>query len=128
MTGLPAKRAGTERMTTRLVPRPSPATAEQILRRVFGSLTVPFAFRLWDGREVRFGRGEPASTAVIKSPEIFAALMRDPSPGHFAEAYVSEAIDLEGDLFQTMEVANVVEGIHLSAADRLRILVSMLKG
>ena len=49
--------------------------------------------------------------AVIKSPETFIALMRDPSPYNFAEAYVRAGIDLEGDLFGAMEVANAVEGI-----------------
>jgi len=115
-------------MLERLLPRPGASTAARILRQVFGNLQIPFAFRLWDGSEVRFGAGEPLSVAVIKSPETFVALMRDPSPGNFAEAYVSQEIDLEGDLFRTMEVANAVEGIELSRADRFRILISMLRG
>ena len=115
-------------MITRLVPRPSPGTAAEILREVFGGLTAPYSFRLWDGTEVRLGTGDPVGTAVIKSPEIFVALMRDPSPGHFAEAYVSEAIDLEGDLFKTMEVANAVEAIRITPAKRVRLLARMVRG
>lgn len=108
--------------------RPGPRAAADILRRVFGTVPASFAFRLWDGTEVRFGAEPPVCVAVIKSPEVFVALMRDPSPGHFAEAYVSEQIDLEGDLYKTMQVANAIEGIELSAAQRFGIAAKMLRG
>jgi cyclopropane-fatty-acyl-phospholipid synthase len=108
--------------------RPRPRTAADILRRVFGGVQASFAFRLWDGTEVRLGSDRPVCVAVIKSPEAFVALMRDPSPGQFAEAYVSGAIDLEGDLYKTMHVANAVEGIRLSAGEKLRIAAAMLRG
>ena len=108
-----------------LAPRPTPSRAASILREVFGPLERPFSFRLWDGTEVRFGDGEPAAAAVIKSPEIFVRLMRDPSPYNFAKAYVESEIDLEGDLFATMDVANAVEEIRLSAGQKLRLLLSL---
>ena len=108
--------------------RPRPRTAADILRRVFGGVPASFAFRLWDGTEVRLGSDSPVCVAVIKSPEAFVGLMRDPSPGGFAEAYVSGAIDLEGDLYKAMHVANAVEGIHLSPGEKLRIAAAMLRG
>ncbi len=108
-----------------LAPRPTPARAASILREVFAGLPGPFAFRLWDGTEVRFGAGAPVAGVFIKSPEAFARLMRDPSPGNFAEAYVESAIDLEGDLFGTMTVANAAEQIRLSPAQKLRLYLSM---
>jgi hypothetical protein len=107
---------------------PSPAAAARVLRDVFGHIESAFAFRLWDGREVRLGPSEPVSVAVIKTPETFMRLMRDPSPGSFAEAYVESAIDLEGDLYFTMEVANAVEAIHLSPLRKLRLMLSLWKG
>ena len=51
--------------------------------------------------------------------------MRDPSPLNFAEAYVTDALDIEGDLFGAMRVANELEEIRLAPAERLRILASM---
>jgi len=110
------------------LPHPSPGRAARILREVFGRIQGPFAFRLWDGQEVRFGSDPPVCTAVIKTPEIFLQLMRDPSPYAFAVAYVESAIDLEGDLFAAMDVANVVEEIKLSPVQKLRILLSILRG
>ena len=112
-------------MIHRLAPQPTPARAAAILRDVFGGLPRPFVFRLWDGTEVTLGPGMPVATAVIKSPEAFVRLMRDPSPGNFAEAYVDSAIDLEGDLFATMDVANAVEEVRLSPTQKVRLFLSM---
>ena len=114
-------------MIAHLLPPPSPRTAAGILRQVFGQVPASFAFRFWDGTEVRLGGGEPVCTAVILSPDTVLDLMRDPSPGNFAEAYVSGRIDLEGDLFKTMEVANAVEALRLTVGQRLRILLSLVR-
>ena len=116
-------------MIALLTPTPSAARAAAILRDVFGRLSgAPFAFRLWEGSEVRFGSGEPVCTVVVKSPEIFMRLIRNPSPYNFALAYMESAIDLEGDLFAAMEVANVVEEVRLSPGQKLRMLLSLWKG
>jgi hypothetical protein len=108
-----------------LTPTPTPARAAAILRQVFGSLPAAFSFRLWDGREVRFGSDRPVCTAVIKSPETFLSLIRDPSPYNFAEAYVQSRIDLEGDLFRAMDVANVVENLRLTPLRKVSIFLSL---
>jgi hypothetical protein len=113
-------------MLSRLLPTPGPAVAARILREVFGQVQASFAFRLWDGTEVRFGNDAPVCTAVIKSPEVFMDLMRDPSPGQFAEAYVDGSIDLEGDLYRTMTVANAVEAVRVTPGQRLRIALALL--
>ncbi len=107
---------------------PSSAGAARVLREVFGHVPASFAFRLWNGQEVRLGPGEPVCTAVIKAPETFMRLIRDPSPYNFAEAYVESAIDLDGDLFAAMEVANAVEEIKLSFPRKLRLLFSLWRG
>ena len=114
-------------MLSLLAPRPSAARAAGILREVFSALPGPFAFRLWDGQEVRFGARPPACTAVIKSPETFLRLIRNPTPFNFAEAYVESAIDLEGDLFAAMSVANAVEELRFPPLKRARIFLSLWK-
>lgn len=114
-------------MLSALLPTPTPARAAAILREVFDGLPGPLAFRLWDGQEVRLGSGTPVVTAVIKSPETFLSLIRDPSPYNFAESYVQSRLDLEGDLFQAMNVANAVEGIEVTPLQKLRILLSLWK-
>jgi len=108
--------------------RPSARVAADILREVFGHLREPFAFQLWDGSQVPIGHGPPAFAVVFKTPEVFGRLMQEPSPGNFAECFVASDIDIEGDLFRAMTVANAVEGIELSAGRKLRLLWRMWRG
>jgi cyclopropane-fatty-acyl-phospholipid synthase len=115
-------------MRALLTLRPGPPAAAAILRDVFGHIREPFAFRLWDGTGVPLGQGDPPFTVVLKSPEVFVELMRDPSPGHFAEAYVSGAVDIEGDLWSAMSVANAVEGLEVGGGRKLRLLWTMWRG
>jgi cyclopropane-fatty-acyl-phospholipid synthase len=99
--------------------------AAGILRQVFERIPTGFAFRLWDGTSVEVGHGAPVVTAVIREPATFIRLVRDPSPLNFAEAYVEGALDIEGDLFAGMKVADAMEDIRLSTVDRLRLVVSL---
>ena len=114
-------------LIARLAPHPSAAAAAVVLRRVFGQVRSGLGFRLWDGTEVRVGAGPPACTVAFSRPEAFSRLMDDPSPGSFAEAYVTCEIDIEGDLFAAMHVANEIEAVKLSLGDKLRLLVALLR-
>jgi hypothetical protein len=99
--------------------------AAGVLRQVFADVQAAFAFRLWDGTLVPFGPGAPAFTVVIHAPDTFMRLMRDPTPLTFGEAYVQSTIDIEGDLFAAMHVANTLEEIRIPLAQRLRLLLSL---
>ena len=112
-------------MLARLAPRPASARAAAILRQVFGGLGGDLAFRLWDGTEVALGAGPPPVTVVFHSAETFLRLAREPTPLRFAEAFVESAIDIEGDLFAAMDVADAVEELRLPLARRLRLLASL---
>ena len=105
--------------------RGEPARAASILRLVFGELASGFAFRLWDGSEVAFGEDGARFTVVVHAPSTFARLIREPTPLRFAEAFVEGAIDIEGDLFAAMEIANALEDLKLPLRVRLRILRSL---
>jgi cyclopropane-fatty-acyl-phospholipid synthase len=115
-------------MIARLASRSSSHRAAEILGQVFGQIAKPFAFRLWDGTDVPIGKGPPACTVVIHTPEAFLRLVRDPSPLNFAEAFVDSAIDIEGDLFAAMAVADAIEELNLPLSRRLRILASLWTG
>lgn len=108
--------------------RVSSRRAAGILRRLFDRVPTGFAFRLWDGTLVPLGGGAPACTVVVHHPETFVRLMRDPSPFNFAEAYVEGALDIEGDLFAAMKIADAIEEIRLSFRDRLRLFVTLARG
>jgi cyclopropane-fatty-acyl-phospholipid synthase len=104
------------------VPSSTPARAAAILREIFGGVAAAFAFRLWDGTDVALGDGPPRFTVVLHAPRTFVRLMRAPSPLNFAEAFVDGAIDIEGDLFAAMDVANAIEDLKVPLSVRLRVL------
>ena len=112
----------------RLLPSPTPARAAAILQSVFGRIHAPVAFRLWDGTEVPLSGDQAVTTVVIKAPETFLRLMKDPTPYAFAEAYVSGQVDFEGSIFEVMPVANEVEALRVPALQKLRLLLSLWKG
>ena len=112
-------------MIARLLPSPRPARAAAILREVFSGVEGPLVFRLWDGTSVAFGDGVARFTVVVHTASTFARLIRHPTPLTFAEAFVDGAIDIEGDLFAAMDVANTIEDLKLPLVLRLRILRSL---
>ncbi len=107
---------------------PSPRRAAEVLRRIFDRVPGGFAFRLWDGSVVALGGGTPVCTAVVHQPETFIRLIRDPTPLNFAEAYVDGSIDIEGDLFEAMSVADSIEEIRVPFVERLRALLTLWRG
>jgi cyclopropane-fatty-acyl-phospholipid synthase len=109
-------------------PNPSPRRAAEVLRRVFDRISGGFAFRLWDGSVVNLGAGQPVCTAVVHQPQTFIRLIRDPTPLNFAEAYVDGSIDLEGDLFEAMSIANSIEELHVPLLERMRVLLILWRG
>ncbi len=112
-----------------MIARPlSSRRAAEVLGRVFGHAVTGLAFRLWDGTCVTLGDGAPVCTVVVHRPETFLRLMRDPSPYNFAEAYVNSDLDLEGDLFAAMKIADAIEEIRPSVPERLRVLVDLWRG
>ena len=101
---------------------PSSTAAASILRELFGPLATGFAFRLWDDTTVLLGPGPARFTVVVHAPQTFRRLIRNPTPLTFAEAFVESAIDIDGDLFAAMEVANVIEDLKVPLGVRLRLL------
>jgi cyclopropane-fatty-acyl-phospholipid synthase len=107
-------------MISNRVPGLTPARAASILREIFEGAAGGWAFRLWDGTDVPLGEEPPRFTIVLHAPRTFARLIRNPSPLNFAEMYVDGAIDIEGDLFAAMDVANAIENIKVPLTVRLR--------
>ena len=112
-------------MSVRSAPSDLSERAAHVLRRVFAGVPGNFAFRLWDGMLVPFGAEPPAFVVAVHAPETFLRLLRDPTPLAFGEAYVDGAIDIDGDLFAAMHVADALEEVRLPLAQRLRLLLSL---
>ncbi len=88
-----------------------PALTAQAL---FDSPSRSFDVRLWDGRWLPAPRGGgPAARLVLRRPEALAAFLSRRSERRLAEAYLDEAIDLEGDVAGLLEAATRWEGPRL---------------
>ena len=99
----------------------SPAKAAQILREIFASLDCGFSVRLWDGSEIRLGRQTLPVTVVVPSVKSFKRILLNPEAAEFAEGYSDGDIDIVGDLFEVMKVADSMDGVDLSFWGKLKI-------
>jgi cyclopropane-fatty-acyl-phospholipid synthase len=93
----------------------------RIDRRVPG--TRDFAVRFWDGSEVPPPPGAPRNlTFVVRSPSALAYALRQPNELGFGRAWVTGALDVEGELERGLALRDRFRGLRLSAADRLAAL------
>jgi cyclopropane-fatty-acyl-phospholipid synthase len=103
------------------------AAAAAVLARIFRNVPFGFAAKLWDGARVHLGGGGEPFTLVFRDRETFRRLMLRPNTLRFATAYVDGDLDVEGDLFTAIRLANRIEELRLSLADRMVILSSLAK-
>src|SRR2546428_7572686 len=105
------------------------AAAAGLLRRVFASLEAPLTFRLWDGTTTCVGgTGESGFAVVFRSRRAFRRIVRWPTSLRFGEAYIDGEVDIEGDIFAAMRVANAIERLRVPLGARLAVLAGLLRG
>ena len=63
---------------------------------------VPFKIRFWDGEIIKYGEGESEFTFIINNPIPLTEIQKDPSMA-LGDAYMSNAIDLDGNLQKVIE-------------------------
>ncbi|WP_446787921.1 class I SAM-dependent methyltransferase [Macellibacteroides fermentans] len=63
---------------------------------------VPFQIKFWDGEAVKYGEGESKFTLIINSPIPVADIKSDPTMA-LGEAYMTNKIDIDGDLQKVIE-------------------------
>jgi cyclopropane-fatty-acyl-phospholipid synthase len=98
------------------------AAGRRILERIFRNPSCGFSAKLWDGTLIPLGSGRSVFTVVFRSPAVFRRLVLRPNTLRLAEAYVSGDLDVEGDLFAAVGLANGIESLRLGLRDRLAIL------
>jgi len=101
--------------------------APEIDRLAGGALARrPFALRLWDGSEL------PATAPVqdgaepprlhVRDPRALTTIARHPDQLGLGRAWVSGALELDGDAEAALRACEPLRGAHLSWPDRLRAL------
>jgi len=88
----------------------------------------PFAVRLWDGTERRYGNGDPHFTLSIDSSATLTAMVTGGSLG-VGESYVSGGLEVEGDLqsFIRLGVHPAVRDLQIRPRDKARIVAMALR-
>lgn len=103
--------------------------ARRLNEEVFGiPSTRPFAIRYWDGMtEPGSAVGSPSFTLIVRHPGAFRAMLLPPSQLAFAEAFVRDDIDFDGDLEAAAPVALLVADRLLSPRRLARITRLLLQ-
>jgi cyclopropane-fatty-acyl-phospholipid synthase len=81
-----------------------------LLSDVLGT-DVPVAFRAYDGST--FGPADARTTIVVRSPDALRRIVTAPDELGFGRAYVAGELEVDGDIFDVMSVANHIEELHL---------------
>src|SRR5664279_2462558 len=92
----------------------------------FGDLVggdAPVEFRAYDG--TRAGPEGAPATVVIRSPRALRRLVTAPNELGLGRAYVTGELDLDGDIFAVLSLADRLEGLRITPAqvvDALRAI------
>jgi hypothetical protein len=90
-------------------------SAESVLARIFRGVRPGLRYRLWDGTEGDVGHPDGSFTLVI----------RDRNTRVMGEAFIDNRIDVDGDLFAALRVANQLEESQLGIFDKLAIFLDL---
>ncbi len=99
----------------------SRAAIERALDRLLAGLGEAFRVRLWDDSEIHVGEGEAMFTLVVRDRSTFRQVFRTGQTRAFAEAFVADRLDIEGDLFAALRVAAELESRRLTTRDRFML-------
>ena len=99
--------------------------AASVLGRIFGQVNPGVRYRLWDGSEGKIGRPDGTWTLVVRDRESFVRSFGNSNTQALAEAFVDKGLDVDGDLFAALRIANQLEHLELSWLDKLGIWLDL---
>jgi len=99
--------------------------AAAALERIFAQVKPGLRYRLWDGSEGSVGNPDGSFTLVIRDPETFRATFGSNNTRVMAEAFIDDRVDVEGDLFAALRVANQLEDLELGLRERLGLYLDL---
>src|SRR5215218_9062684 len=72
---------------------------------------LPVTFSAYDGSTL--GPADARTTVVVRSPDALRRIVTAPDELGFGRAYVSGELEVDGDIFDVLAVANYIEELHL---------------
>jgi cyclopropane-fatty-acyl-phospholipid synthase len=106
------------------------SAARRALERVAdGRLqALPLTLRFWDGSTlVAQDAGASGPIVLLNGPQALRYLVHEPNQVGLARAWVTGAVDVEGDLEEVLRARSRISGISISPADRLRLAWASLR-
>jgi cyclopropane-fatty-acyl-phospholipid synthase len=104
----------------------SSARAARLLATIFRDVKAPFAVRMWDGATHGFGEGAPRFTLVLHDPRVIRELVFYRDPLRLADSYLRGEVDLEGDLFEALQLKDHLRRLTLSAGEKASLFAGAL--
>ena len=96
--------------------------AKAIIQDVFGGVQgAAFRIRFWDGSEEVVGEN-PTCTLVFRDEGTFTDLFRTRDAFAFAEAYVQDRFDIEGDMQAALAMKRLLRSADPSMVAKLKVL------
>ena len=114
-------------MTSEATFESSAQLATAMLREVFAGLDHGFTIRLWDGSELELGRTLHPLVISVPTARAFKRLMLNPTAAEFGESYCDGDIDLIGDLFDAMSVADSMEDVDITAWEKFKVWIRVMR-
>jgi hypothetical protein len=116
--------------SSRIRRRDLASAAKRALARVAGGRlrVLPVAVRFSDGSTLlAAGAGASAPVVLLNGPQALSYLVHEPSQAGLARAWVTGAVDVEGDLEDVLKSRHRVREISLSTADGIRLAGASLR-
>jgi cyclopropane-fatty-acyl-phospholipid synthase len=85
------------------------STLEPVVRRMLGG-QLPVRVQFWD--DSTLGPPSSDSTIVLRSPQALRHMLWAPGELGFGRAYVAGDLDVEGDIFRTLDLRELMGGLH----------------
>jgi cyclopropane-fatty-acyl-phospholipid synthase len=116
--------------TSRTRRRDLASAANRALDRVAGGRlrALPVTVRFWDGSTlVAEGAGASAPVVSLTGPQALRYLVHEPNQVGLARAWVTGAVDVEGDLEDVLRSRHRFDEVSLSPMDRIRLACASLR-
>ena len=97
-----------------------------ILQRILGTDDPPVAIQAWDGSVL--GHRDSETRILLRTPDALRRILYSPGELGFARAYVAGELDVEGSIFDLLDLRDLIAGqeadvsLRLDRSGRLRLL------
>lgn len=94
----------------------------QAIERVFSNTKKNFNISFWDDQVISY-TDKPDFVLKFNDEEVFKKIIANPTAMNFAEAYMDKTFDIEGNIFEAINLKNDLNNLEISNKDKLTIFL-----